>query len=294
MDWSISTPFCNFNPRPPCGGRHVEGARKITTPLFQPTPSLRRATCRRYKRLTLGVDFNPRPPCGGRHNHRGSRWCAADFNPRPPCGGRQISRGNPGVGRLFQPTPSLRRATMGSTPAFRMNMISTHALLAEGDPCRENPGRRLRYFNPRPPCGRGDQFNALYQVDYPDFNPRPPCGGRPAPGSGGGCRRNFNPRPPCGGRPERDRGFTCSTEFQPTPSLRRRPGMYAPSSSWTDFNPRPPCGGRQKGRTTKMSEFKFQPTPSLRRATRIPRAYWHRDIISTHALLAEGDSKVEQ
>ena len=201
MDWSISTPFCNFNPRPPCGGRHVEGARKITTPLFQPTPSLRRATCRRYKRLTLGVDFNPRPPCGGRHNHRGSRWCAADFNPRPPCGGRQISRGNPGVGRLFQPTPSLRRATMGSTPAFRMNMISTHALLAEGDPCRENPGRRLRYFNPRPPCG-----------------------GRPVqrPVSGGLSR--FQPTPSLRRATRSRQWWRLPAQFQPTPSLRRATG----------------------------------------------------------------------
>ena len=56
----------HFNPRPPCGGRLAQRCFTLTTSLFQPTPSLRRAT-----------SSNPRS---------GARWCY--FNPRPPCGGR--------------------------------------------------------------------------------------------------------------------------------------------------------------------------------------------------------------
>ena len=145
----------NFNPRPPCGGRHGQNVPRRST-----------------------VNFNPRPPCGGRpishkmyyhiimisihvlrveddiypiqiflgrqyisihvlrveddtkqlHNCRHS----FNFNPRPPCGGRQI--------------------------CVMMKGWST-------------------YFNPRPPCG-GRQICVMMKGWYSYFNPRPPCGGR--------------------------------------------------------------------------------------------------------------------
>ena len=57
-----------------------------------------------------------------------------DFYPRPPRGGR-LSRCGPIVGekKLFLSTPSARRATATSSPSWRMNQISIHALREEGD-----------------------------------------------------------------------------------------------------------------------------------------------------------------
>ena len=95
----------DFNPRPPCGGRHYAG----------------RAYFLRLKH------FNPRPPCGGR---RFANWynrthmpfqstapvwgptlststplCSMDnFNPRPPCGGRHIIAKLKLCSLLFQST----------------------------------------------------------------------------------------------------------------------------------------------------------------------------------------------
>ena len=62
-------------------------------------------------------------------------------------------------------------------------------------------------------------------------------------------------------------------EFQPTPSLRRATGDGTrPCPQTYHFNPRPPCGGRHV-------------------EARIRERF---SEISTHALLAEGDGKLEQ
>ena len=101
--------------------------------------------------------------------------------------------------------------------------------------------------------------------------------------------------------------------FQPTPSLRRATYcLEIPGGHWRDFNPRPPCGGRLTISGPDGSTKIFQPTPSLRRATNVKdiilteRYYFNPRppcggrraehpkkpagrVISTHALLAEGD-----
>ena len=215
----------DFNPRPPCGGRHtyIEGGTMLHT------------------------DFNPRPPCGGRRL-RLSRWpglCSisirallaegdgnavpphgryGDFNPRPPCGGRHCQRQGHQGRPQFQSAPSLRRATALWT-------ASTGA---------------WTYFNPRPPCG-GRRYNITIMFCRSDISIRALLaeGDSPA-ATGRACQRisirallaegdmrsnwkrfrpiHFNPRPPCGGRPS---------------------GSHTPARAHTHFNPRPPCGGRQ-------------------------------------------------
>ena len=204
-------------------------------------------------------------------------------------------------------------------PRRVMRPISTHALLAEGD---ELPGEKHFaldfHFNPRPPCGgrRGVEY---VPEDVAYFNPRPPCGGRqgeavidvctgqfqPTPslrratnfGSvfsppnhisthallaegdlhcASGARedeKNFNPRPPCGGRPANTLDGDAMPRFQPTPSLRRATLKQADASGKPSI---------------------FQPTPSLRRATTGNPVHHQKPYISTHALLAEGDGKLEQ
>ena len=68
---SVSMIDCNsadFNPRPPCGGRHPCELSSAPKPYF-----------------------NPRPPCGGRRNQHSQSGTNHHFNPRPPCGGRQLT-----------------------------------------------------------------------------------------------------------------------------------------------------------------------------------------------------------
>ena len=59
---------CDFNPRPPRGGRPSRGkSSDAKTEQFQSTPSARRATrARRWTAWARVCYFNPRPPRGGR------------------------------------------------------------------------------------------------------------------------------------------------------------------------------------------------------------------------------------
>ena len=58
---------------------------------------------------------------------------SSHFNPRPPCGGRPSPRQECfGVSGL-QSTPSMRRATIVSSPKAAEAKTSIHALHAEGD-----------------------------------------------------------------------------------------------------------------------------------------------------------------
>ena len=152
-------------------------------------------------------------------------------------------------------------------------VISIHAPLAGCDTCWGSIRPRVRYFNPRPPCGvrptgliiaqlplrfqsthplRGATISdCRYILDELHFNPRTPCGVRPAPRwKPATAPRYFNPRTPCGVR------------------LRRLPSVtYS-----RDFNPRTPCGVRRR------------------------RLYWQdkRCVISIHAPLAGCDNFVRR
>ena len=79
----------NFNPRSPCGERHVvQGTQK--TELF---------------------DFNPRSPCGERHARQpGIGLIRSDFNPRSPCGERPWR----GLCSTQSPTISIHAPRVGS------------------------------------------------------------------------------------------------------------------------------------------------------------------------------------
>ena len=147
---------CDFNPRPPCRGRHAMSITGLLILVFQSTPPMQGATPRSELAGTLwaisihaphaGGDpaaphvfdkprhFNPRPPCRGRPVTSSKAPCSADFNPRPPCRGR----------------------------LHEVRYID-----------------RAEHFNPRPPCrGRHKRYAPrCSQAAY--FNPRPPCRGRP-------------------------------------------------------------------------------------------------------------------
>ena len=73
MAWSLCGGECDFNPRPPCGGRLVSNVSIDESLLFQSTSSVWRTTIRTNSVGYKGVYFNPRPPCGGRPR---CVWCS--------------------------------------------------------------------------------------------------------------------------------------------------------------------------------------------------------------------------
>ena len=238
--------------------------------IFQPTPSLRRATTPRPSAPSPLTHFNPRPPCGGRR--AGGRPADKEetyFNPRPPCGGRR---------RLLVP------AATGTT-------ISTHALLAEGDGGRIGRKNGGVLFQPTPSLRRATAPVEV-TINLPsNFNPRPPCGGR-----------REVPLSECGIYgisthallAEGDILFAAvhHSKFAISTHALLAEGDTSPrrrSRRYTNFNPRPPCGGRPRSVWSSSASTVFQPTPSLRRATHAERHVLADTGISTHALLAEGD-----
>ena len=60
---------CDFNPRPPRGGRRREPPHRAARSAFQSTPPARGATIGCYRLSRWICYFNPRPPRGGRHQH---------------------------------------------------------------------------------------------------------------------------------------------------------------------------------------------------------------------------------
>ena len=119
--------------------------------IFQPTPSLRRATSWTRASRRWVSHFNPRPPCGGR------RWAAAwraciciYFNPRPPCGGRRQQFGEHELG----------------------DGISTHALLAEGDTRKSSKSWKRILFQPTPSLRRATISSRISASRF-SFQPTP-------------------------------------------------------------------------------------------------------------------------
>ena len=81
------------------------------------------------------------------------------------------------------------------------------------------------------------------------------------------------------------------TEFLSTPSVRRATqGAGSAALTAIDFYPRPPCGGRPQQRAYREANREFLSTPSVRRATLVGMLIRATDLISIHALRAEGDS----
>ena len=278
--------FPDFNPLPPCGGRHFYG---VSTDYI------------------LG-NFNPLPPCGGRLSHRlkpttrttfqstPSVWretrtvcdrslALTYFNPLPPCGGRLIC----GICRFccvqFQSTPSVWRETEPRRCDTGGALISIHSLRVEGDiivHCHHLPPRRISIHSLRV---EGDNKSDYTLQKLRHFNPLPPCGGRRCPDKHLGwipaisihslrvegdvpairvtCRcRDFNPLPPCGGRPEGlsavERRFYISIH-----SLRVEgdTANHATTTSKRYFNPLPPCGGRRPPDGVGERAAHFNPLP---------------------------------
>ncbi len=122
----------NFYPRPPCGGRRLQG-------------------------VGMGYyysNFYPRPPCGGRQALQS--WFYLTFQISIHAlrvEGDRWDEYNNSVETLFLSTPSVWRATTSPCTACSLKMISIHALRVEGDFALAFTPSFSNYFYPRPPCG---------------------------------------------------------------------------------------------------------------------------------------------
>ena len=172
-------PVCDFNPRPPRGGRlqsikvrnsaifiSIHAPREggdnedfhdlPAFPLFQSTPPARGATSSNAFLILFYSDFNPRPP-------RGGRLLVANSRQRPS---------------EFQSTPPARGATLGLQNMEQQIIISIHAPREGGDP-KGDPKAPLRALFQSTPPARGATLPAPWHPRPDgDFNPRPPRGGR--------------------------------------------------------------------------------------------------------------------
>ena len=189
-----------FYPRPPRGGRPIEGDKTYENIKFLSPPSARRAT--RQIPLYLPWQGISIPALREEGDERGKNLDPIDL--------------------LFLSPPSARRATRALHGAGGTPQISIPALREEGDMSSTTHSSRCSNFYPRPP--RGGRLSLVNHkhtdsrfLSPPsarkatcrcwssafggsDFYPRPPRGGRPAATWHRRPPSNFYPRPPRGGR----------------------------------------------------------------------------------------------
>ena len=280
----------NFNPRPPCGGRHAATCLAFFAAGFQSTSSVWRTTSREVKHyatdfisihvLRVEDDVLRAVQLAGQrisiHVLRVEDDAAGlrpgpgglDFNPRPPCGGRQSADTAAQKDKKFQSTSSVWRTTVLRDLPGHLQCISIHVLRVEDDPAAQSGRALMGYFNPRPPCG-GRPYShskrhraasiSIHVLRVEDDATAAPYKEVIA---------YFNPRPPCGGRPgSATAGYTAQV-FQST------------SSVWRTTPPR---------RHIIRRYTIFQSTSSVWRTTPEVRKETHVVDISIHVLRVEDD-----
>ena len=157
-DWSgsrLRRPWrCNFNPRPPRGGRRPANRwYRIRTPIS--IHALREESDMRPTSAPRGRSyFNPRPPRGERPPRYAARIAGSAFQSTPSArrATPQVSIGT--LLWLFQSTPSARRATKVPLPDLRGQEISIHALREESDSHLPHADRQGREFQSTPSARR--------------------------------------------------------------------------------------------------------------------------------------------
>ena len=147
---------CDFNPRPPRGGRRRITQEAGRPKLFQSTPPARGATSSLSKgylpatgfqstppaRGATSVDailpiyyqyFNPRPPRGGRLEPVQIGVVRLEFQSTPPARGATKDSADQVMAYAFQSTPPARGATMTRGASMTPTNISIHAPREGGD-----------------------------------------------------------------------------------------------------------------------------------------------------------------
>ena len=117
----------NFNPRAPCGARHIAAAPDHKHTQFQSTRPVWGATCCILRRHSLAPNFNPRAPCGTRRDRRAARCALHRISIHAPRVGRDALA--PGVfteGYISIHAPRVGRDYIDREAAIEI-CISIHA-----------------------------------------------------------------------------------------------------------------------------------------------------------------------
>ena len=169
----------NFNPRAPCGARRAMFFGRWSSLRFQSTRPMRGATGQAHPLHPLRLHFNPRAPCGAR------LWCDTFYS----------------VFLIFQSTRPMRGATHPNWIKGGVSGISIHAPHAGRDLIGADGEIDLSISIHAPHAGRDEHLEQLLPPSW-QFQST-----RPMRGATCDCRQRyffrnyFNPRAPCGARP---------------------------------------------------------------------------------------------
>ena len=212
----------DFNPRPPCGGRHTRPGLVLGAPGFQSTPPVWGATPQMTQRAADEL-FQSTPPVwgatrirplevawmtisihaprvGGDDGQKENGDGTSNFNPRPPCGGRHggaEDRHTAGGISIHAPRVG------GDARAFCQPgdvKISIHAPRVGGDNLHPGGGG-VQSISIHAPRVGGDLIAAYYNISLDISIHAPRVGGDRSSDAIAPDKLHFNPRPPCGGRP---------------------------------------------------------------------------------------------
>ena len=146
--WSLC-----FNPRAPCGARHMMAKWRTAFKMFQSTRPMRGAT-EAWDRNRVGQRVSIHAPHAGRDSRPlSTARTSGCFNPRAPCGARPVLYRRIGRQREFQSTRPMRGATHILGIRGRNLCVSIHAPHAGRDTGCPVPADAIDGFNPRAPCG---------------------------------------------------------------------------------------------------------------------------------------------
>ena len=138
-------------------------SRPTRWPIFQSTPSLRKATLlERWPCCYSNISIHTFLAEGDAPRLSHPR-CRKHFNPHLPCGRRHFEQHGLSEDEVFQSTPSLRKATISDSYSFPFHAISIHTFLAEGD----DPGTafyRFRIISIHTFLAEGDRENIEFEI----------------------------------------------------------------------------------------------------------------------------------
>ena len=205
-----------FNPRAPCGARLHDLRRFLVGQAFQSTRPVWGATRAAALVCAISTHFNPRAPCGARQR-RASKWGSrGTFQSTRPVWGATLERPASIVAKEFQSTRPVWGATPEKAQYKASDIISIHAPRVG----RDEHERRRKLRNPRFQSTRpvwGATLSWKYAAISCMISIHAPRVGRD---SVVGTRHldsgNFNPRAPCGARQVPHNVIISGDRFQST------------------------------------------------------------------------------
>ena len=210
----------DFNPLPPCGGRHVFFTLDSVTHKFQSTPSVWRETLF-VSGLRRVVEFQSTPSVWRETRLVQDMTGTVQFQSTPSVWRETISSRSNGV-KFAISIHSLRvEGDSNLKTGKRYSAISIHSLRVEGDGRGKATSFRRFFISIHSLRVEGDRrSNQMVEGGF-YFNPLPPCGGRQNAKSLSDQPTHFNPLPPCGGRLFMVATVVTGRQFQSTPSVWR-------------------------------------------------------------------------